>query len=57
MSKGKGSAIERGEDALFATISQDMTTEQMAVTRREYVEKGVPTELVNRMFPGLPPSW
>ena len=51
------SAVERGEDALFAAISQGMTVEQMAATRQEYVRKGVPKELANRMFPGLPPSW
>lgn len=47
--------VERGEDALFATISQGMTTEQMAATRQEYVRKGVPKELANRMFPSRPP--
>ncbi|MBI2178101.1 MAG: hypothetical protein HYU38_07180 [Candidatus Tectomicrobia bacterium] len=48
-------AVERGEDALFAAISEGMTIEQMAATRQEYVKKGVPKELVNRMFPSLPP--
>lgn len=55
MPERKGSAVVGGEGALFAAISQGMTMEQMAATRQEYVDKGVPKELVNRMFPSLPP--
>lgn len=55
MPERKGSAVEQGEDALFTAISHGIAVKQMAAAKREYVQKGVPKELANRMFPSRPP--
>ena len=47
-------ALEEGERALIRAASEGMTEKDMLAVRETLIERGVPTETLNKLFPDLP---